>query len=149
MLDVKLYDQTYTFLFSLLSGAVLGIIYTIFKCLRKAFDNRKLPTVISDVIYMLIFTAMTCLFSIGFTDGFVRFFVVIDELIGFLAIKFTVGHIFYKLFEYVFKIFSKIKVIFQKNISVFAKKLLKASHKMLYNIENKRTNLVNSKKGVR
>ena len=116
MLDVKLYDQTYTFLFSLLSGAVLGIIYTIFKCLRKAFDNRKLPTVISDVIYMLIFTAMTCLFSIGFTDGFVRFFVVIGEVIGFLAIKFTVGHIFYKLFEYVFKIFSKI-TLFCKNLS--------------------------------
>ena len=149
MLDVKLTDQTFTFLYSLLSGMLLGVIYIIFKCLRKAFKNRKLPTVVFDVTFMLVFTAVTCLFSIGFTNGFVRYYILIGEITGFLIIKFTLGIAIYKLFEHIFKLFSKISRFFQKNISVFVKKLLKASHNMLYNIVNKRTNRVNLKKGVR
>ena len=149
MLDLKLTDQTLTFLYSVLSGMLLGVIYIIFKCLRKAFKNRKLPTVVFDVTFMLVFTAVTCLFSIGFTNGFVRYYVIAGELAGFILVKLTLGIALYKLFELIFKLFSKISGIFQKNIAVFVKKLLKASHNMLYNIVNKRTNRVNLKKGVR
>ncbi len=143
MLDVKLSDQTYAFLCSLLCGLCLGALYTVFKCLRKLFSNRKIPTVILDITYMLIFTAVTCLFSIGFTDGFVRYFVVAGEIGGIFAFKFTLGFVIYKLFIISFKGFSKIKRIFRKNISVILKKLLKARHKMLYNKVNKKAKSAN------
>ena len=80
---------------------------------------------------------------------YVRYFVVMGEIAGFVIMIFTLGVLIYNMFELLFGIFCKIKGIFQKNITVFAKKLLKASHKMLYNIVNKRTSSVNSKKGVR
>ena len=143
MLDVKLSEQTYTFLCSLLCGISLGFLYVVFKCLRKTFSNRKTPTVILDIFYMIIFTFITVLFSIGFTDGFVRYYVVAGEIIGVFAFRFTIGIAFYKLFELAFKAFSKIKRIFQKNISVILKKLLKARHKMLYNKVNKKAKSAN------
>lgn len=143
MLDVKLTDQTYTFLCSVLCGLLLGALYMVFKCLRTLFSNRKIPTVVFDVLYMLVFIAVTCLFSIGFTDGFVRYFVVAGEVAGVFVFKYTLGFLIYKLFTLAFKAFSKIKRSFQKNISVFLKKLLKARHKMLYNKVNKKAKSAN------
>lgn len=143
MLDVKLFDQTYTFLCSMLSGALLGALYSVFKCVRKLFSNQRITTLVLDVLYMLCFTVITCLFSIGFTDGFVRYYVVAGEIMGILIFKFTMGFIIDKLFELLFKAFSKIKRIFQKIISVFLKKLLKARHNMLYNKVNKKTKSAN------
>lgn len=143
MLDVNLSSQNYIFLCSLLSGLTLGIGYTFFKCIRTAFGNRKVPTVICDITFMLVFTLVTYLFSIGFTDGFVRYYVVAGELIAFFAYKFTLGLLFDKLFVVLFKLFCKISSFLQKNISSFAKKLLKASHKMLYNKVNKKTKSAN------
>ncbi len=143
MLDVKLSDQTFTFLCSILSGLILGVLYSVFKCMRRLFSDRRIPTVILDVLYMLVFTVVTTLFSIGFTDGFVRYFVVAGELMGLLGFKLTLGFLIDKLFMVLFKAFSKIKRIFQKNISVFLKKLLKARHKMLYNKVNKKAKSAN------
>lgn len=139
MLDVNLTSQTYTFLCSLFSGLGLGVLYTIFKCIRVAFGNRKIPTVICDITYMLLFTLITFLFSTGFTDGFVRYYVVAGELIAVLIYKFTLGLLFDKLFILSLRLFRKISAFLQKNISGFHKKLLKASHKMLYNKAKKKT----------
>lgn len=143
MLDVNLSSQSYTFLCSLLSGLILGVTYTFFKCIRTGFNNRKIPTVVCDIAYMLIFTLITYLFSIGFTDGFVRYYVVAGELIVILVYKFTLGILIDKLFVTLFKLFRKVYRFFQKNISVFAKKLLKASHNMLYNKVNKKVKSTN------
>ncbi|MBQ2687542.1 MAG: spore cortex biosynthesis protein YabQ [Clostridia bacterium] len=140
MLDINLSSQGYTFLCSLLNGLVLAFIYTIFKCIRLAFSNRKIPTIICDVLYMLLFTLFTYIFSIGFTQGRVRYYVLIGEVLAILIYKFTLGWLLDKLFARILKLFRKIYMFLQKNISVFAKKLLKACHKMLYNIVNKKTN---------
>ena len=143
MLDVNLSSQTYTFLCSLLSGLTLGALYSIFKCIRVAFHNRKIPTAVSDVIYMLFFTLITYLFSIGFTDGFVRYYIIIGEAAGVLAYKFTLGFLFDKLFLILSRFIKKIYRFFQKNISVIIKKLLKATHNMLYNKVNKKDKSAN------
>lgn len=133
MLDVNLSSQTYTFLCSLIIGLILGVVYTFFKCIRLAFNNRKIPTVICDISYMLVFTLITILFSIGFTDGFVRYYVVFAEVLAVLIYKITLGLLLDKFLSLIFKLIRKFCVFFQKNITVFAKKLLKASHNMLYN----------------
>ncbi|MBR3988755.1 MAG: spore cortex biosynthesis protein YabQ [Clostridia bacterium] len=143
MIDVKLTDQTRTFLCSLLSGVLLGAVYILFKCLRTSWGNRKIPTVVCDVLFMLFFTVITCLFSIGFTDGFVRYYVVAGEIAGLFVFKLTLGVVVYKLYELIFKLISRINRFIQKNISVFLKKLLKAWHKMLYNKVSKKAKSAN------
>lgn len=149
MLDVNLTSQTYTLLCSLICGLILGVAYTFFKCIRTAFNNRKIPTVICDVVYMLLFTLITYFFSIGFTDGFVRYYVVIGEFIVILIYKFTLGILIDKLFAVIYKHIRKFYGFLQKNISGFIKKLLKATHKMLYNKVNKKDISTDCQKGVR
>lgn len=139
MLEVNLNSQTFTFLCSILSGLILGVVYTFFKCVRVACKNSKVVTFICDITFMFIFTVFTVIFSIGFTLGFVRYFVVAGEVLGLVAFKLTVGRLFDKLFYVLLKAFDKIYGFFQKNIKGFIKKLLKARHKMLYNKDKKKT----------
>lgn len=149
MTVVSLSSQSYIFLCSLLCGVGLGAVYTIFKLARGIFNHRKLPTVLLDIGYMLAVTVVTFIFSVGFTDGYVRYYTPVGELAGILMYKLTLGRIFDRLFSLLIKAFFKAYGFVQKNISVFAKKLLKASGKVLYNKIKKRTEFENKCKGVR
>lgn len=139
MLEVSLNSQTLAFLCSILNGLIIGVVYTFFKCIRVALKNSKAVTFVCDVCFMLFFTFVTMIFSIGFTLGFVRYFVVAGEIVGLVAYKFTLGRLFDTLFNILFRAFGKFCGAFQKNIKGFIKKLLKARHKMLYNKDKKKT----------
>lgn len=146
MLEVTLSSQLYTFLYSIVCGAAAGVVYTILSFIRTVFKNKRSITFLCDVAFMLIFAVITYIFSVGFTQGFVRVYVLAGEIIGFVVFKLTLGSLSQRLFRYIFSIFSKISAIIQKNISVFAKKVLKQSHKMLYNKDKKKENLQNDGK---
>lgn len=133
MIDVNISSQSYTFLCSLLNGLILAFIYTVFKCIRVVFKNRKILTVFCDILYMLVFALFTCIFSIGFTNGFVRYYVVAGELMVLIIYKFTLGILVDKAFFRIFKLLHRFFVFLRKNIAIFVKKLLKANHNMLYN----------------
>ncbi len=146
MLEVTLSSQLYTFLYSMVCGAVAGAIYILLSFVRTVFKNKRPIVFVCDVAFMLVFAVITYIFSVGFTQGFVRVYVLTGEIIGFVVFKLTLGSLSQRLFRYIFSIFSKISAIIQKNISVFAKKLLKQSHKMLYNKDKKKDNLQNDGK---
>ena len=139
MLEVTISSQLYTFLYSILSGVVAGAVYTLFGLFRTVFKNSRSVTFICDILFMLIFAIITYIFSVGYTDGFVRVYVLAGEITGFLVFKFTLGSLLQRVFRSAFSIFGKFSLILQKNISQFAKKLLKQSHKMLYNKHKKKT----------
>lgn len=141
MLDVTVSTQVWAFLCSVLCGLVAGAVYSLFGIVRTVSDNNRIMTFLCDVLYMLIFAVITYIFSIGFTEGFVRAYTLAGELTGFLVFKFTLGALVSKSVKWLLKAFRKIICAIQKNISQFAKKLLKQSHKMLYNKHKKKTSL--------
>ena len=140
MLEVTLRSQLYTFVCSMVSGILAGAVYTLFGFLRSAFKNRRTINFICDVIFMLVFAIITYIFSVGFCDGFVRVYVLVGEIIGFLAFNFTLGSVLKRIFCSVYGFMGKITLSLQKNIAQIAKKLLKQTHKMLYNKHKKKTN---------
>ena len=149
MLSVNISEQGVCFLCSVISGLTLGAFYTILKLLREAFGNRKASTIIFDLVFMLAFTIVTFIFSTGYTEGFVRYSVVIGEVSGIILFKITLGKLLHSLFVYILVILRKALSFARKNITKFTEKVLKARRDMLYNKENKRSKNNISRKGKR
>lgn len=129
--------QLIYFSISLVLGVGLSFIYSIFKSIRIISSRKILFAVLLDVLFMVIFTVATLVLSIGFTDGFVRYYVVAGEIMGFLLYKFTLGKLTDSFFVFLLRILRKTVYYIQKFFVGFIKKLLKARDNMLYNKENK------------
>jgi len=136
MLDTNLSYQLTTFLCSVLCGMCAGVFYTVLKCIRYVFKS-KFVTVFCDLLFMVSFALVTFVFSIGYCDGYVRYYIFFGELLGIFLFVFTVGRLVFWFFEKILAIISKCYRAIQKNLKQIAKKLLKASNNMLYNIKNK------------
>lgn len=149
MPEANLSDQIYVFLYSVLSGALCGAGYSLLKTLRATLGFSNIITVVCDILFMLTFTLITVIFSVGFTDGFVRMYVIIGEILGFFAFVLTLGKFINIIFKGVLLFAHNIKRRIQKFFAVFIKKLLKARDKMLYNIENKSHICMAEQKGER
>ncbi len=133
-MELTFIQQSIAFLYSLLIGVVLGIVYEVFKILRLGFCNKKQSVFILDLIYMLIASLSLFIFSIAFLQGYTRIYLFFGCFIGLIIFKVTLGRMFSKIYCPIIlmikKISHKIQCIFKK----ITKKLLKISHKILYNI---------------
>ena len=59
-MEIDFYIQSQAFLYSLLFGVGLGMLYGIFKFIRVAFLSTKTAVIIADIIFMLIASMNPC-----------------------------------------------------------------------------------------
>ena len=114
-LNVDTLNQAYLFLIFIINGILIGIIFDIFRILRRSFKTSNLITSIEDVLFWII-SAMLVLYSIfEFNNGQFRLYIFIGIFLG-IAI--------YMLFfsRYIIKVSVKI-VDFLKKISSFLFKI--------------------------
>ena len=137
-MELNFYQQSIAFLWSIPLGVAIGILYGAIKFIRTAFDFRRIATIISDIVFMLISTVVIYLFSIAYIQGFVRIYVFIGCIIGFLIYRLSIGRIITKIYSPIISFISKIIDIISSKFKKIAKKLLKNIHSILYNDSNKR-----------
>ena len=108
---------------SLLFGAIISLIYDLFKSYRIAFKSNNMFIVVQDLWFSIISAVLTYLLLYICVKGQIRWFVLIFETIGFI----------------VFKIYlSKLVVKLIVNINIFIKKYIIAYLKRgSFFIENK------------
>lgn len=82
MLEIKLVDEFYIFLFAINYGLILGLIYDLYRVFRYYSKPKKILSVIEDLIFWLIITLIFFIFLFKNTDGIIRGFVIIGFLIG-------------------------------------------------------------------
>ncbi len=133
-MEFSLADQTIYFLFSLLFGAALSILYDCVRILRISGFNKLWQIVLSDVLYFSLCGFLTVLFALPFNNGGVRYFVVFGEAVGFIVYRFTLGELMGKVYTFLITIFSKILKKTLKYVLVFLNKLLKAYRIVVYNV---------------
>ena len=76
--------QLYTFFNFILTGIVIGILFDIFRILRKIFKTLDIITYIQDFIF-LILTGFIMLYSIfTFNNGDIRGYVIIGITLGII-----------------------------------------------------------------
>lgn len=161
-----LINQTSLFLIFTIDGVLIGIIFDIFRILRKTIKTSDFVTYIEDFLFWII-TSIVLFYSIfTYNNGELRFFMFLAVILGFVLylctissylIKInvkiinTIKRIFLKLFEIIYKPLIKTfkilkKVIFKpilfviinirKNMKNIQNRLKEKSNKTTYAIKN-------------
>lgn len=100
-------NQAYLFLIFMVNGILIGIIFDVFRILRRSFNTSNLVTYIEDGIFWTI-SALLLMYSLFiFNNGEIR---------GYIFIGLLLGIVLYMLF------FSKIIIKISVSIIVFIKK---------------------------
>lgn len=92
-MGIHLAAQTIAFLQACLLGALLGAVYDVFRILRIAFSPRKVVVFVQDLLFFAICAVLSFLFLLTASDGTVRMFLLIGELIGAVLYHLTLGRL--------------------------------------------------------
>lgn len=144
-MELEFAQQSTAFLCSILLGAILGLLYGCFKFMRIAFHFSKWMTVVSDILFMLIAAVSVFFFALAFLSGYIRIYLIPGVLIGFLAVRCTIGKLVFKIYNPVIHFMHFTFHQISLKLKIFAKKLLKIIYRLLYNVNIKRKSLKNAK----
>ena len=116
-------EQLHSFVIFTILGILIGIIFDIFRILRKTFKTSDIITYIQDVIFWII-TGGLILFSIFiFNNGELRFYLFIGIVIGLVVYMLYLSKYFIKInifiINWIKKIISKILHIILKPVKIF------------------------------
>ncbi|MBE6835236.1 MAG: hypothetical protein E7515_03175 [Ruminococcaceae bacterium] len=111
---VSLAKQTYNFFVSVGFGFALGIVYDVFFIIRNLISKRKWVTVVCDVIFTLFSSLMSFLLLLSVTDGQIRFYVILGELIGFFVYYFSLGVFIVKICEKITAVLKKLFAVVKR-----------------------------------
>jgi len=165
-MEISIQGQTLAFIESILYGTLLGLFFDFFRLSRKVIKNAFLVA-FEDILFLFICTLVTFSFILRVSDGQVRAFLILGEILGFIIYCFSLSIIFMKLSNIIFKIIKTVfKMIWKiffipiwkilsffghilhplwKKISKIMKKIalslkfrLKNASRVMYNVKNKR-----------
>ncbi|MBQ8727694.1 MAG: spore cortex biosynthesis protein YabQ [Oscillospiraceae bacterium] len=105
------------FLYSIILGIGLGIVFDIFRVIRAVIPHNNFFVAFEDILFMLIWTFSLVIFSVELSGGNIRFFCFMGTFLGFVIYFFSVG---------------KIVITFIRNISSFIRQILNAVFGRIY-----------------
>lgn len=145
-------NQAYLFLIFVVNGIVIGLLFDIFRILRRSFKTSDFITYIEDILFWIL-TGLTILYSIFvFNNGEIRLFMFFGIAIGItiymlmlssIIIKTNVAIInFFK--KIILTIFNIIKLPFKYILKLIKKLFLKPISFIIINIRKNTTNMYNN-----
>jgi spore cortex biosynthesis protein YabQ len=113
----SLSDECLIFLYSIILGAVLGVVFDVFRVIRAVIPHNSFFVAFEDIIFMLIWTFSLVIFSVELSGGNIRFFCFAGSFLGFIIYFFSVG---------------KIVITFIRSVSSLIRRLLNAIFGRIY-----------------
>ena len=136
-MGISLSEQTAYFLWSLVLGLALGVLYDAVRMVRMVLKAGRIHVMISDILFFAICGVVTSFFALPFNKGDVRGFIIFGEAAGFLVYRLTLGAFMGKVYAFLARVLrgfvQKIRKILEKIFNY----LLKAIAFVLYNINVK------------
>lgn len=109
-------NQAYLFLIFTINGIIIGLLFDIFRILRRSFKTSDIITCVQDVLFWIL-TGFILLYSIfTFSNGEIRLFMFLGVFLGCLIYMLVFSKYFIKINV---KIILIIKKILIKIISIF------------------------------
>lgn len=144
--------QTVSFLLSLLLGAFICIIYDVIRVLHKTVLKGFLEIFVTDILFWLFSAFITFCFLIIYCNGYIRWFVLAGETIGFFVCRITLSRLIFPLFlkigiiiiaikSFLSRALSRVFVFIEKNFVKClkaVKKHLQLMIRLLYNCKPKK-----------
>ena len=133
-------NQGYIFLIFILNGILIGLLFDVFRILRKTFSTKDFITYIEDILFWII-TGILVLYSVfRFNNGEIRLYMFVAILIGVISymlllsshiIKINV-HIINFIKKVVGKILNIIIKPFKSFFGFLSKVFIKPSKKLFF-----------------
>lgn len=133
-MGISLSAQTAYFLWSLVMGAALAVLYDVVRAVRMAIRAGKTHIILSDILFFAVCGVLTSLFALPFNKGDVRGFILFGEAVGFLAYRLTIGAVMGKMYAFLARVIQSFVQKIRKVLEKFFKYLLKAMGNLLYNV---------------
>ena len=108
-------NQAYLFYIFLLTGILIGLVFDIFRILRKSFKTSDFITILQDILFFLFSSFLITYSLYKFNNGEVRSFVIVGLLSGIIIYFLTFSKVFIKIN---IKIIEKIKKIVKLTINI-------------------------------
>ncbi len=90
--EVYFSKQAEIFLYAVITGAVISLIYDIFRIIRVAIKHGTLLTAIEDISFSIISLIVTLIYFIQFNNGTLRLYLAIGIICGFIICHYTLGN---------------------------------------------------------
>lgn len=126
-------NQSYLFLIFTINGIIIGLLFDVFRILRRTFKTSDIVTYFQDILFWLL-TGFILLYSIfAFSNGEIRFYMFLGAFLGCLIYMLALSKTFIKvnvrivlaLKNIIGKILSIIFLPIQIIIKIFKKIFLK------------------------
>lgn len=123
-------NQVYLFGIFIFNGLLIGLIFDMFRILRKCFKTKNWITYIQDILFWIV-TALIILYSIfKFNNGELRGFIFIGIVIGVFFYMLIFSKIFIKVNLFIIKYVRKtLEFIIIKPINILIKLIKKVLFK--------------------
>jgi len=136
-------EQAHVFLVFIFVGFIIGMIFDIFRVLRKSFKTNDIITYIEDIIFWVIAGSIILYATFKFNYGQIRLYMLLGIVLGGMlyilvfsnsfikimysvlsVIKKVVSLIFYpivKFISFLINIFKKIFIIIKQKVGILSK----------------------------
>ena len=114
-------EQLINFIYFIITGMILSIVFDIFRVLRKSFKTSDLVTNIEDIIFGII-TGIIILSSIFlFNNGELRLYIFIGILVGIIIYILFISKYFIKINVAIINFIKKIIILLTKPFKILFK----------------------------
>lgn len=121
-------NQVLTFIVFILNGFLIGLLFDIFRVLRKNFKTPDSITYLQDILFWLLSGIMIIFTIIKFNNGEIRMFIFLGIFLGFSVYMLLFSKLFIKVSTYILNFFKKtfnvIIIIPLTNIAAFLRKYI-------------------------
>lgn len=101
-------NQAYLFIIFILNGFLIGVLFDIFRILRKSFKTKDFLTSIEDILFWIISGGIILYTIFKFNNGELRGFIFIGLILGSLLYMLLFSKIFIKVNLYIINLLKKI-----------------------------------------
>lgn len=92
-----LQNQAYIFMMFIINGIIIGILFDIFRVMRKTFKTSNIITYIQDIIFWVLSGVLTLYFIFGFNNGEIRLYIFLGIVLGISLYMLLISKNFIKI----------------------------------------------------
>ena len=90
-------NQVLTFIIFILNGFLIGLLFDIFRVLRKSFKTPDSITYMQDILFWILSGFLTIFTILKFNNGEIRFFIFFGIFLGFSIYMLVFSSLFIKV----------------------------------------------------
>ena len=115
------YSQEQIFMFFIIIGLSIGLIYDLFRSLRKNIKTSNIITFVEDIVFIMICFTLIIIGIVKLNNGIVRLFIFIGIFFGILIYSLTIS----RLCVIIFSVIIRSIMCFTRKIVCFSTRIVK------------------------